>query len=81
LNYKADLKEFQAFLKDIDITEVDILLVRKYLVHLKERRLSGRSISRKLSSLRSFFRFLVKENYIALNPAEAIASPKREIHD
>jgi tyrosine recombinase XerC len=78
LNYKADLKEFQAFLKDIDITEVDILLVRKYLVHLKERRLSGRSISRKLSSLRSFFRFLVKENYIALNPAEAIASPKRE---
>ncbi len=77
-NYKLDLKDFREFLKDVDVTTVAYLLVRKYLAHLKEKSLTARSIGRKLSSLRSFFRFLVKDNYIKANPTDAISSPKQE---
>ncbi len=78
LNYKLDLLEFNEFLKDLEVEKVDYLFVRKYLAHLKEKNLTVRSVSRKLSSLRSFFNFLVKEGYIALNPTDAIVSPKQE---
>jgi tyrosine recombinase XerC len=78
LNYKLDLQDFRQFLKGADVADVDYLLVRKYLAHLKEKTLTARSIGRKLSSLRSFFRFLVKDNYLKVNPTDAIASPKQE---
>lgn len=78
LNYKLDLKEFSDFLKDVNIDSVDYLLTRKYLASLKERKLSARSVGRKLSSLRSFFRFLVKEGLVKANPTDAISSPKQE---
>ncbi|HQP91813.1 MAG TPA: tyrosine recombinase XerC [Candidatus Omnitrophota bacterium] len=78
LNYRLDLEEFRAFLKDIDVTSVDYLFVRKYLAYLKEKNLTVRSVSRKLSSLRSFFKFLIKEGYIKINPTDAIVSPKQE---
>lgn len=78
LNYKLDLVEAKEFLKDIDVAKVDYLLIRKYLAHLKERNLSSRSIARKLSSLRSFFKFLVRDGYLKNNPADAISSPKLE---
>jgi tyrosine recombinase XerC len=78
LNYKLDLEAFRQFLKDVGVESVDYLLVRKYLAHLKEKNLTARSIGRKLSSLRSFFRFLVKDNYLKANPTDAISSPKQE---
>lgn len=78
LNYKLDLGDFRGFLKDVDVASVDYLLVRKYLAHLKEKNLTARSIGRKLSSLRSFFRFLVKDNYLKVNPTQAISSLKQE---
>lgn len=78
LNYKLDLKEFSDFLKDVKIDSVDYLLTRKYLAALKERKLSARSVGRKVSSLRSFFKFLVKEGLAKANPTDAISSPKQE---
>lgn len=78
LNYRLDLEEFRAFLKDIEVEKVDYLFVRKYLAHLREKNLMVRTVSRKLSSLRSFFRFLVKDGYLKINPTDAIVSPKQE---
>lgn len=78
LNYRLDLEEFRVFLKDIEIEKVDYLFVRKYLAHLREKNLTVRTVSRKLSSLRSFFRFLVKDGYLKTNPTDAIVSPKQE---
>jgi len=78
LNYRLDLEEFRAFLKDIEVEKVDYLFVRKYLAHLREKNLTVRTVSRKLSSLRSFFRFLVKDGYLKANPTDAIVSPKQE---
>lgn len=78
LNYKLDLEGFRDFLKDIAVEKVDYLFIRKYLAHLKEKHLAARTIGRKLSSLRSFFRFLVKDNYIQVNPTDMISSPKQD---
>ena len=54
--------------------------MRKYLALLKERALSHRSIARKLSSLRTFFKFLAREGLVHSNPVAMIASPKLEKH-
>ncbi len=78
LNYRLDLEEFRDFLKDVDVAKVDYLLVRKYLAHMKERKLTARTVGRKLSSLRSFFKFLIKDGYLKANPTDAITSPKQE---
>ena len=77
-NYKVDLGEFRNFSKEIELEKIDYLTLRKYLAHLKEKNLASRSISRKLSSLRSFFRFLLKEGYIKTNPTDVLSSPKQD---
>jgi len=77
-NYKIDLHEFGIFLKDAPVESVDYLTIRRFLAHLKERNLTSRSTARKLSSLRSFFKFLVKDGYLKVNPTDAVASPKQE---
>lgn len=80
LNYGADLQEFQTFLKELPIERVEYLGVRKYLAQLKESGLKPRSIARKLSSLRSFYRFLTREGYIKANPVSSVATPKLDRH-
>ena len=52
--------------------------LESYLVNLSERGMATASRSRKLSSLRHFFKFLLAENAIAENPAERLSGPKRE---
>ncbi len=78
LNYKLDLENFRDFMKDIEIEKVDYLFVRRFLAHLKEKKISSRSIARKLSALKSFFKFLVKDKYLNMNPADVLAYPKQE---
>jgi tyrosine recombinase XerC len=80
LNYGLDLEEFQRFLGNVPIEEVDYLGVRKYLALLKEKNADPRTVSRKLSSLRSFFRFLSREGLVKANPTSAVASPKLDKH-
>ncbi len=76
LNYRIDLDEFKNFLGETAIEAVDYLQIRKFLSVLKEKNLKSRSISRKLSCLRSFFKFLHREGLVKANPASAISSPK-----
>ena len=80
LNYKKDLEEFKKFLGEAKIESVSYLTLRKFLSTLKERNLKSRSISRKLSSLRSFFKFLNREGFLKSDPTSAISSPKLEKH-
>ena len=85
--YQHDLEEFTCFLaqsqylkereKDkIEADKVNTLMIRGYLgfLHKKNKKVT---IARKLSSLRSFFRYLVKKSVITDNPAELIVSPKQ----
>lgn len=80
LNYQADLAEFKQFLGDAALEKADYLLIRKYLAALKEKNLKARTLGRKLSTLRSFFKFLSREGLLKDNPLLSISSPKLDKH-
>jgi integrase/recombinase XerC len=88
--YQRDLLGFLAYLRKgleaaatpgeplrVFIHDVDALAIRGYLVAL-HRKNSKRTMARKLSCLRSFFRYLVKRGVVAQNPAEALLTPKQD---
>lgn len=79
-NYRRDLEEFKKFIGEAEIENLDYLVIRKFLSALKERRLKNSSISRKLSCIRSFFKFLNREGLLKNDPSTAISSPKLERH-
>ncbi len=78
LNYHIDLKQLRDFLSAKDVQQIDRLDIRKYLVFLKGKNLKKRSVARKLSTFRSFFKFLSREGYVSSNPLGGITSPKQE---
>jgi len=78
-NYSADLLDFFDFLRAKDISslkEVDRLTLRDYLAHLMKQGLVKASIARKLSAIRSFYRYLIQEGMISTSPAATTSSPK-----
>ena len=80
-NYSIDIEEFYVFLKKENITrlqDVDYKMLRKYLNYMTENKYSNKTISRKLSSLRTFFKYLVKKEIINNNPMILISNPKEE---
>lgn len=80
LNYRLDLEDFAKFLGGSPLEQVDYLSLRKYLARLKEKNLKSRTVYRKISCLRSFFKFLAREGYIKTNPVLSLVSPKQEKH-
>lgn len=80
LNYRLDLEVFRKFLAEVAIEKVDYLTLRKYLAHLKEKNLGSKTVSRHLSTLRSFFKFLIREGYLKTNPILSVSSPRLEKH-
>jgi tyrosine recombinase XerC len=75
-NYTIDLDSFSLFLAGKDISQVNHLVLRRFLAEMRSKSYSKRTIARKLASLRSFFKFLYREGYIKSNPVTAISSPK-----
>ena len=80
ISYKKDLTDFSKFLLETEshqnFSKVDKKIVRNFMVELSENKISKRSINRKLSSLRSFFLFLLKVGEIKSTPLENIQSLK-----
>ena len=79
INYKIDLKEFETFLNlagQKDIKEIDYFVLRKFLATLSEKNLNKRSVSRKISTLKSFFKFMIREGEIKNNPAASLIYPR-----
>jgi len=80
-NYTNDLKEFLVFLHAegiISLEMVDQPLLRRYLAWLLEQGKARSSIARKMSALRSFYRYLTVENIVSSNPLETASSVKQE---
>jgi len=78
-SYRTDLNEFQAFLAARGagpVTAVDARLIRAWLAHLHARRLEPASIARKLATLRSWFKFLVRRGAVAKNVAREVRAPR-----
>ncbi|MBI3601588.1 MAG: tyrosine recombinase XerC [Candidatus Omnitrophica bacterium] len=76
LNYRLDLEEFARFLRGTAIETVAYVDLRRFLAQLKGRNLKPRTLARKLSSLRSFFKFLQREKIVKNNPASLLVTPK-----
>lgn len=76
--YHLDLKQFRVFLSERDVLKIDRLDIRKYLTFLKGRNLKKRTLARKLSTLRSFFKFLLRDGYLKSDPVAGVSSPKLE---
>ncbi len=75
-NYTIDLDSFSLFLAGKDISQVNHLVLRRFLAEMRSKSYAKRTIARKLASLRSFFKFLYREGYIKSNPVTAISSPR-----
>jgi integrase/recombinase XerC len=90
--YRSDLNQFAAFVRDqrgeaADAAAVDHLLLRLYLAQLSAQRTTTQqppyrksSLGRKLAAIRALFAWLMRTGRLTLNPAELIATPKREQH-
>jgi len=81
ISYENDIEEFISFLKQEGIEKLNHVnygTVRFYLKELYDKKYSRNSVSRKLSSLRSFFKFLHSKNKIEMNPFSLVSSPKKE---
>lgn len=74
-SYKIDLDEFYEFSSN---KEVDFKLIKTYLKSLYEKKYKTKTISRKVSSLKSYFKYLESENLIKENPMRLISNPKIE---
>jgi integrase/recombinase XerC len=78
INYTQDLKDFSVFLEKKGLEDVDYLTIRKFLALLRSKEYKKKSIARKLSALRSFFKFLYKEGHVKTNPVVTVFTPKIE---
>lgn len=80
VSYKKDLEDLLLYISETEGTEdlkkVDKKIIRNFIVSLSEKKIQKRSINRKLSSLRSFYLYLLKIGEIQVSPLETIPSLK-----
>ena len=82
VSYRIDLEEFEDYLKKVDaeknLVTADAGLVRSWMVYLMEKGRSVATVNRKLSSLRSFYRFLLRRRVVDLDPMLKVVGPKKQ---
>ncbi|HKA17201.1 MAG TPA: tyrosine recombinase XerC [Blastocatellia bacterium] len=86
-NYLSDLEQFYDHLcprdpdgnrPEIDIRQIDHITIREYMARLYRDSRKKSSIARKLATLRTFFKFLCREQVLESNPARLVSSPRQE---
>jgi len=77
-SYLSDLDQFFDFLGETDLAAVDHKALRQFIAHLLKLKLKKSSIARKLASLRAFFKYLNRQGVLPRNPAQLIATPRRD---
>ena len=79
--YKVDLIAFMSWITDhtnSDIKNIKEDSINKYISYLFETKLKSSSVNRKISSIKSFYLFLIKKSIIAMSPISEVISPKQE---
>lgn len=78
--YRRDMEQFAEYLKTgyelEDLTQVNQLMVKSYIVHMKEEELVNRSINRKISTLRTFYKYCLREELVEKSPMMGIKALK-----
>jgi integrase/recombinase XerC len=77
-SYLSDLEQFAGFLGNADLAAVDHRTLRQYIASLLKLGITKTSIARKLSAVRTFFKYLNREGVLANNPARLVSTPRRE---
>jgi len=75
-SYSTDLEQFIAFVEPQKLLEVQALDVRKWLISLSDDTIQNRSINRKLATLRTFYKYLLRSGKVAENPMTSIRMVK-----
>ena len=80
ISYRKDLEDFAKFLLDTESIEnlqkADKKMIKNFIIHLNNQKLSKRSINRKISTLKSFYNFLLRISEIKTSPLEGISMLK-----
>ncbi|MES2690156.1 MAG: tyrosine-type recombinase/integrase [Bacteroidota bacterium] len=80
LAYETDLSQFSQFVQlQFEVDDTNLIShqhIRSWLVELMNNEIDARSVSRKLSSLRGFYKFLLRENLVTKNPVSKVQGPK-----
>ena len=80
ISYSEDLHQFADFLSvhfpDVNFHSVDADIVRMWIISLMENKMSPRSVNRKLSALKSFYKYLLRMGEVTSNPVKKIIGPK-----
>ena len=78
--YKKDLEQFYQFstseFSTDSFQDVNSSIIRSWIVHLIENSISTRTINRKISTLKSFYKYLLKNNIVTKNPLLKVVTPK-----
>lgn len=74
--YRQDLKKFSSFLEGRSLFSVTREDIQAYLTFLREADLKTKSIARKLSTLRQYYRFWIEEGRLSTNPTQHLKTPK-----
>jgi integrase/recombinase XerC len=79
-SYKNDISQFILYInpqnEDLSVTEINYQQIRAWVSELLKNKIAARSVNRKLSSLKSFFKFLQRQQIIESNPLSKISGPK-----
>lgn len=82
VNYGIDLTQFEGFFKEkdeeLDFTTADADLVRAWIMQLMDQGYVAASVNRKLSSLRSFYHFLLRKGVVKVDPMLKVVGPKKK---
>ncbi len=80
LAYSTDLNQFYSYLQltyEIkELAEINHTVVRSWIVSMMEQKISPRSVNRKITTLKTFYKFLLRQNLVTENPMLKIQSPK-----
>ena len=80
-SYSSDLDQFSIFLSEEyqitdEVSEISFQIVRSWIASLLEKGVTPRSVNRKISTLKTYFKFLIRENVISESPMLKIVAPK-----
>lgn len=81
-SYSIDIEEFLDYINSecINICEVGYDVVKAWLINLDEKKNKSTTVSRKISSLRGFYKYLINNKVIDSNPFSLVSLPKKERH-
>ncbi|MDC1451317.1 tyrosine-type recombinase/integrase [Vicingaceae bacterium] len=77
--YESDLAQLQNYLNtqyEIEASQANSSSLRSWVIHLLEKGTQNKSVNRKISTLKSYYKFLLKEGQISSNPTDKLISPK-----